>query len=706
MNLYWPFFIAEYHAWLEIAAITVAILILISSIDDLFIDAWYWTREIWRSFTIKRKYEPLTADQLHARYEQPIAIMVPAWLEYDVIAEMLESMVSALNYRNYLIFVGTYVNDAETIDEVERMLRRHKHLVRVEVPHPGPTCKADCLNWIVQAILRHEERTGIQFAGMVLHDSEDVLHPLELKFFNYLLPRKDLIQIPVVSLDRDWNELVAGTYMDEFAEWHAKDLVVRESLAGVVPSAGVGTCFSRRALMTLAAETDNQPFNTETLTEDYDIGERLARAGMTSIFGRFPVEFRTRRKLLFGYGPEREVRIRMPLCVREYFPNSFRAAYRQKARWTLGIGMQSWQQIGWQGSWAAKYLLFRDRKGIFTQFINIFGYLVAINLIVFYFLSVAGIWSVWLPALYESDSVLVWLLGANAVALALRAVQRFYFVARIYGWEHGLLSIPRMVVANFVNFVAAARAWRLFVSHLVLGRRIAWDKTAHDFPSAEVLARRRRRLGELLTAWQVVDERQMASALEQQERGSLPLGRILVLNGWLDEETLAEAMSVQAGLQRAVLTKDILTAHAEEIPIELAVRHRVLPLGRTDDGRPLVAVASALSAEANEELQAALGQLPVQAIAREGEVAAGLRMLRGDETALDDLPEGPSVPLLGEILIENHLIDRAAFDRVLAIYKPEQDGLIGAFLVRSGVVSRPAIDRALAVQRQLGLAVA
>lgn len=48
-------------------------------------------------------------------------------------------------------------------------------------------------------------------------------------------------------------------------------------------------------------------------------------------------------------------------------------------------------------------------------------------------------------------------------------------------------------------------------------------------------------------------------------------------------------------------------------------------------------------------------------------------MLRGDETALNDLPDAPSVPLLGDILIENHLIGRAAFDRVLAIYKAEQD---------------------------------
>ena len=139
----------------------------------------------------------------------------------------------------------------------------------------------------------------------MLHDSEDVLHPLELKFFNYLLPRKDLIQIPVLSLPRDWNEWVACTYMDEFAEWHGKDLVVRESMANFVPSAGVGTCFSVHALQLLAADTDNQPFNTESLTEDYDIGERLARRGLKSVFCRFPVEYTVRQTILLGYAGER-----------------------------------------------------------------------------------------------------------------------------------------------------------------------------------------------------------------------------------------------------------------------------------------------------------------------------------------------------------------------------------------------------------------
>ena len=136
-------------------------------------------------------------------------------------------MINVLDYREYVVFVGTYPNDQQTIDEVERMRRRYKRLRRVEVPHDGPTSKADCLNWLILAIFDYEKRHDIEFAGVILHDSEDVLHPMELRFYNYLLPRKDMIQLPVTSLDREWYELVAGVYMDEFAEWHAKDLVVR-----------------------------------------------------------------------------------------------------------------------------------------------------------------------------------------------------------------------------------------------------------------------------------------------------------------------------------------------------------------------------------------------------------------------------------------------------------------------------------------------
>src|ERR1700712_1761814 len=237
MDLHSAYYAQQYYHGLQYCAGVIAVIILVSSADDLFIDLYYWVRRIVRALTIKREYTPLKAAQLQERVEQPIAIMIPAWHEYGVIAAMLEDAVRVLEYRNYANFVGTYVNDAATIAEVERMRMRYKQLHRVEVPHEGPTCKADCLNWVVQAALQHERNADLEFAGFVLHDSEDVLHSLELKFFNFLVPRKDMIQLPVASLERHWYELVAGTYMDEFAEWHAKDLVVRESMTGSVPSA-------------------------------------------------------------------------------------------------------------------------------------------------------------------------------------------------------------------------------------------------------------------------------------------------------------------------------------------------------------------------------------------------------------------------------------------------------------------------------------
>ncbi|ANY15595.1 glycosyl transferase family protein [Bordetella pseudohinzii] len=544
-SLYWPYLVADYYRGLELVTAIVAVLIMLSSIDDLFIDLWYWTRELYRKLFIKPLFSPLTEAQLLEKPEQPLAIMVPAWLEYDVIASMLETMVSTLNYKNYMIFAGTYQNDARTIEEVERMRRRYRQLIRVEVPHDGPTCKADCLNWIVQAIFAQNAKQPEPFAGVILHDSEDVLHPLEMKYFNYLLPRIDFIQLPVTSLEREWYELVAGTYMDEFAEWHTKDLVVRESLSRMVPSAGVGTCFSRKALEELAAETHNQPFNTDTLTEDYDIGARLAQRGMKQIFGKFPVQYVTRRRPWFGLGHERVGSVRMPMAVREYFPDTFRTAYRQKARWTLGIGLQGWQQVGWTGSLANRYLLFRDRKGLFTSFIAIIAYVLLAQFLIFIGLNKLGWWTTLYPSLFRPGSWYTALLWANGFLLAARLGQRALFVGRYYGWEHALLSAPRMVIGNFINAMAAARAWKLFLGHLLFGKRLVWDKTMHDFPSTEQLTQQRQRLGDLLLSWRAIDQHTLARALEKQKKEKKPLGQILTEEGWLDRPTLEEAISFQ-----------------------------------------------------------------------------------------------------------------------------------------------------------------
>ncbi|PHX42875.1 type II secretion system protein E [Pseudomonas sp. NZIPFR-PS5] len=690
-SLYWPYWLAHYYSFLEVATIVVAVLILISSLDDLFIDLWYWSRRLFRKFTVDRKYRPLTAQQLLDRDEQPLAIMVPAWLEYDVIAPMIENMVSTLDYQNYVVFVGTYVNDQRTIDEVERMRRRYKQLHRVEVPHAGPTCKADCLNWVIQAIFLHEQTHGMTFAGVVLHDSEDVLHPLELRLFNYLLPRKDMIQLPVVSLERNWYEWVAGTYMDEFAEWHGKDLVVRESMTDTVPSAGVGTCFSHRALRVLAGETQNQPFNTDSLTEDYDVGARLAKVGMNAIFVRFPVEFRVLRKSWFR--KPYESTLKMPLCVREFFPDTFRTAFRQKARWTLGIGLQGWEQMGWNGSLANRYLLFRDRKGVVTAFVSILAYVILVQLVALIILRQSGLWNVSFPTPFESNGWIKYLLIANGLALGWRILHRCYFTTVLYGWQHGLLSLPRMVVGNFVNFMAASRAWRMFLVGKVLNRKLVWDKTMHDFPSTDLVAAAPRKLGSVLLSWQAINDSNLQTALDEQQTRHMPLGRILLSHGWLDDETLAEAIAFQNDLPRVF---DVAhKANPSLLADEFALRWRVVPLGTNEEGRGQIAVASPLSAEGLQQISDELGSEPVQLIARESEIVAQLRNVY----ALDGQPvPSARAPMLGDLLIEMGLLDRDVFNRTMLNYRPQHHGRIGDYLVDSGVLPRTTIEQAVARQ--------
>ena len=690
-SLYWPYWLAHYYSFLEVATIVIAVLILISSLDDLFIDLWYWSRRLFRKFTVDRKYRPLTARQLLDRDEQPLAIMVPAWLEYDVIAPMIENMVSTLDYQNYVVFVGTYINDQRTIDEVERMRRRYKQLHRVEVPHAGPTCKADCLNWVIQAIFLHEKTHGMTFAGVVLHDSEDVLHPLELRLFNYLLPRKDMIQLPVVSLERNWYEWVAGTYMDEFAEWHGKDLVVRESMTDTVPSAGVGTCFSHRALQVLAGETQNQPFNTDSLTEDYDVGARLAKVGMNAIFVRFPVEFRVLRKSWFR--KPYESTLKMPLCVREFFPDTFRTAFRQKARWTLGIGLQGWEQMGWNGSLANRYLLFRDRKGVVTAFVSILAYVILVQLVALIILRQSGLWDVSFPTPLEANGWIKYLLIANGIALGWRILHRCYFTTVLYGWQHGLLSIPRMVVGNFVNFMAASRAWRMFLVGKALNRKLVWDKTMHDFPSTDLVAAAPRKLGSVLLSWQAINDTNLQTALDEQQTRHMPLGRILLSHGWLDDETLAEAIAFQNDLPRVF---DVAhKADASLLTDEFALRWRVVPLGLNEEGRAQIAVASPLTAEGLQQISAELGSEPVQLIARESEIVAQLRNVN----AIDgqSVPNAKA-PLLGDLLIEMGLLDRDVFSRAMLNYRPQHHGRIGDYLVDIGVLPRATIEQAVARQ--------
>ena len=124
--------------------------------------------------------------------EQPIAVMVPAWDESAVIGRMVGNFLKSVTYSNYHVFVGTYPNDPGTQREVDVVTKSFANVHRVVCPNNGPTCKSDCLNWIYQAILEFERETSVTFAMFVIHDAEDLPHPLSFKLFSRLIPRYDM----------------------------------------------------------------------------------------------------------------------------------------------------------------------------------------------------------------------------------------------------------------------------------------------------------------------------------------------------------------------------------------------------------------------------------------------------------------------------------------------------------------------------------
>ncbi|MGA4046934.1 glycosyl transferase family protein [Ralstonia pseudosolanacearum] len=605
-----------YLALLNTMTVATALVILISTADDFFLDAFYWVRELWLWRSASRLPATISAQTLREREERYLAIMVPAWKEYDVIAKMVENTLATMEYTRYIIFTGAYRNDAETTTEVDRMVRRHPgRVVRATVAHDGPTCKADCLNTIVQTIVRYEAGHGIRFAGVIMHDCEDVIHPLELKYFNYFIGDQDLVQLPVLSLERKWYEWVAGTYMDDFSETHQKDLVAREALTGTVPGAGVALCYSRRAIEAVMKVRGDAPFNTGTLTEDYDFSFRLHELGMREAFVRFPIcesaapaadasgKPRTRWRVGHRHGVRPQL-----LATREYFPSTFRTAYRQRARWILGIAFQGWLQMGWDGDLIARYFLFRDRKGVVTALFSIIAYVLSLN-----YLLLAWAWRAgWLhldgAQLAMASPWMQSVLAVNAVLLVNRLAQRVYFVGRLNGPLQGVLCLPRLVVNNFINFFSVCRAWKIFLIYCMTGKPIAWDKTQHTYLSNDALGRVRCRLGETLIRWEALTPAQLDEALAIQRQTGTRLGQVLLQQGLVTPDMLADALAEQADLPRVSLTNVVLGALVDCLPRDLAVRHHVVPFSIGEDGSLNIAVSELPDGEVLEELARAAGR--------------------------------------------------------------------------------------------------
>jgi len=473
--------IQQYLTVVEVLAIAVALLTAISSADDVFVDTYYWCLRLLGGQNAKDRVLARSVQETTRLRERPFAIMVPAWQEHAVIYAMVATNSRLLTYRNYHYFIGVYRNDLATIAEARRAQKDCPNVHIVIVPRDGPTSKADCLNVILRGILDYENTLGEHFAGIVLHDAEDFIHPHEIAVFNSLIGHLyDFVQLPVFSFKQSLRDVVGGIYMDEFAEVHTKDLLVRKHLSGLIPCAGVSACFSRDAVVALVNNNLGAMFQISSFTEDYDIAFRLRALGLRTTFASCPVNYTI--DMQQEKTTPQFVKRRMPISTREFFPSKLRSAYRQRARWLVGIVFQGTAAHGWGGTWGTMYFLLRDRKGILTGPTVILGYFVLAN-----FLLVEAFVAGFAPGTHYAFRLLAqgWVLDLfmlNLFFLIWRVAHRMTFTTMIYDWRHGLMSAPRLIVANFVNCFAAIRATQIYATHRWTGKALVWDKTSHSYP--------------------------------------------------------------------------------------------------------------------------------------------------------------------------------------------------------------------------------
>ncbi|MBI3765231.1 MAG: phage adsorption protein NrfB [Ignavibacteriales bacterium] len=436
IDLLISFFRSSYPS-LYIATFIVASFLFMSGIDDIFVDMYYWFHHLFMRKKFNR-YRYDSPEIIHQVPEKPIAIYVPAWHEYDVIDKMLTNACRTIQYKNYDIFVGVYPNDPQTITKVEEVSTRFPNVHAVISNNPGPTTKADNLNQIHEGMLRWENKTGIRYDIIIMHDSEDVIHPMSLKIHNVLIPDHDMVQLPVFPLHTSHANLVHWTYSDEFAEYHTKDLFVRQHFSGFVPSAGVGTAFNRWIIEFVGTSYAKNIFHATSLTEDYDLALRLALGKANMLFAFKP----------FGIN----------CATRGFFPHSMRASIRQKSRWVTGICLQSWKKIGWQGDARFRFVLYRDRKAILANAINFFAYVVIAYLMTYESIRFGFAAYQQLPPIVVKGTPLWYLVVMDSVLMMWRIMHRFITVRRVYGGWAALLSVVRLPISNIINFSATGRA--------------------------------------------------------------------------------------------------------------------------------------------------------------------------------------------------------------------------------------------------------
>ena len=431
-----------------------AVFLAIGAIDEFAVDMTYlWLRLSGRVKTPKLSLELEQSQSLNGR----AAVLIPAWNEAEVIGATMSHALAVWPHPDLRLYVGCYREDPATVAAAMAAAQGDARVRIVMMAHKGPTNKSDCLNRLYRALCDDERRSAVPVRMVLLHDAEDMVDPAALTLFDQTMAHVDFAQLPVLAMPQERSRWIAGHYGDEFAEAHGKVMVVRGAIGAGLPSAGVGSAIARPMLAHLEQlQPDVGPFPTGSLTEDYELGLRIAAMGGAGRFLRWRAQ---------------DGRL---IATRAFFPAQLDQAVRQKTRWTHGIALQGWDRLGWIGGGADLWMQLRDRRGPFAALILALGYILVLTTAV----GLIAQWTGFLEPL-PLPLALKLLLLANTGFFVWRAVMRAMFTAREFGWREGMLAMLRIPVSNVIAIMATRRALVAYARSL-RGAPVVWDKTEHQ----------------------------------------------------------------------------------------------------------------------------------------------------------------------------------------------------------------------------------
>ncbi len=520
--------------------LAVAIGFIVFSIDEFIWDICNIIRNIRRGVDNR-----LPIDRLDAAPPKLLAVIVAAWREDNVIEDVIENMLLSVQYPKsmYHVFIGVYPNDEPTINAVKSLTQKYENVHMVINARSGPTCKANNINNIIRYVKQYESERQWRFSSVTIHDSEDVVHPYELKLTNYLLDTYNVIQFPVIPLQKMpallkniFQGMTTGTYADEFAENHYRAMGTREAMSAVVPSAGTGYVISH-AILDLFG--DEPIFPEDSLTEDYKLSLILAQKGFQTHFVLEKVP-----RLMDNHTVRWDF-----VATRSFFPSTFQTAVRQKTRWIYGITMQSAKisEIFKPGllGFAGRYSLYKDLKAKLSNMMVLPGYLVFLYFVLSLLVAI--------PFMYPQGSLAYGLCVALTFLMVFRQLMRAVAIANFYGFKSMAVAcllpplLPiRLVWGNIINMAATFQAWKLYclgTGAKKKNKKVTWSKTDHTFLQKQVLRRYYRNIGDVLLEKQYIGVSTLSNALRRSKEDGLRIGEVLIRQGLVSEEQLMEAVA-------------------------------------------------------------------------------------------------------------------------------------------------------------------